>query len=1496
MRTVKLFISSPGDLIPERKLCKQICAELQKHFADQLKLDIFFWEDEPVLASDTFQTQFPRAADSDIFICLLWSRIGTPLPKGAVFADGTPIIRADGSEYESGTVAEFEDALNAYQRHKSPAILMYFKRAEIQFKAEDPNFLNQSQQRHAVEQFFNKWFQDQQGRYPRGHSEFKTLTDFSQQLQKHLCKLILKRFIDPAQQQQRLCYSDWQGNPFLGLDSYQSQHSRIYFGRDVAINDIYNALQQQAQNAQPFVMVLGQSGSGKSSLIQAGVLPLFAQLNIPSYTFRPAFVQSSNNKSLWHGLRTQLPSKLQANHSPDLPAAILYIDQFEELFTLEQFNHDSRHYFFVALEKLLQHGKIWLLASMRSEFLAQTSDYPRLSRLLEGRGHYLLLPPSPSEIYRMIIEPAKSAGLIFETSHYKKPLNQLIFDAVVSQPYSLALLSFSLSELYQQRQDECLSYAAYEKMGSVQGALSRYAEKIYTELDPSQQQNLRIFIRALVKVNPDTNQGYSARAILQQQLSQNSAQQQLLEHLINARLFSNTQTPQGQQIIRVSHEALLNHWTRLKAWLTDDREYLLIRDRISTAAERWQQSEQHTELLLPAGKPLIEAQSLLTHWREALSHKEIDYIEQSEQRQNQKDLAKQQAATQKLKRSRQIIALFAFFNILLFISVYIAYQQRQEAKQAQHIAESEQQRAKHSALLAQQQKQQAEQQQQIAEQARRKTQRTQALFLADLARQQNQKGDYTLASLLALEGLPHNNKNSPFKRILVPQLAQQLYQAHSLQRTKAQIVLNASPLQMTYHPQNKEIAVGDLKGRIWRWDQNQQQLKTKPLILNDWGITKLAYSPDGRYLAASSEDGLIKLWQLKDGALQSQLRLKQQINYFEFSTDGQEIAIASGDIDNNQPQPIYLWDWQHKTQQQLKGHQSAVLHLNYHPDGKHLISAGSDQRAILWSLNLHTQEQSLYGHQAPLSQALFSPNKNRILTTDSAGVWCLWDAHGRLLNQESAHTAHISSSQFSPDGSQFATASWDGQAYIWDSETGQRLHALRGHQDEIYHLSYSPNSQQILTSSNDHSIRLWDSQTGDLISPLQAHPSRVYQAHFSPDGQQIASIGGQLWQTTGHQLNLWYNWAEQQHFAKQQSYFSLLDNEQIILHQDKQGTAQIWQAAQRQQLTSLKTGLHNVIQIQSNKQQIIFIGYNKDQQAEWQRWYQYKNSYRLHSHKKLDNFSSLSISPDKRTLVTGHHNGRLQLWRMRNAKRKNTFKFQQAAIQHIAFAADNQRLITADKQGNIYYYNTDPQGRYHVQSHWKIEVPIKQIAIKGDWILALNQTALYRQSLSQNDKKQRLSAPVKHNWHSFSWSPNKQKFALLSQGKLTRLYYWDWSKQNLFSNAQILNWNSSQHWHWLDASHLLNIDKEQSLNIWEEHTDGYHLQTWQQIPLISTTIQQIAYSNDILFALDNTGMIHRYPIYKSLGELLENSHQGLLRQLTQAEKQRFFLDDTATQP
>ncbi|OUD16217.1 hypothetical protein [Thioflexithrix psekupsensis] len=675
MKKINIFVSSPGDLSPERHITKQIVKKLQTKLAGRLQLDGFFWEDEPVLATESFQTQFPRAAMSDVFICLLWSRIGTPLPEGAVFEDGTPILRPDGTPYESGTVAEFEDALKAYDLHQQPTILMYFKTAEVQFNPESPDFPEKQRQYEGVKQFFRKWFQDEQGRFPRACVQFNTLTEFAHQLETHLCKLLVDRFLPQDSHSRKLCVLTWDGYPYTGLSPFTLEQAAIFFGRNQAIDDIYEALQQQAAKGQALLMILGAVGSGKTSLVQAGLLPLFLQLQISCHIVRPKAIGAA---MLVTALQHTIAS-INVNTSSHIPQAILFVDQFEELFTLNDITEADREAFIRLLvetatdcHSLSGQPSIWVVIALRSEWQHYYQRYVRLISLLESKNIYHLQFPTPSELRQMIEEPTKAAGLVFEHPAKRPPLNEVILDDISAYHGHLALLQFTLSELYQDRQEDNLTYQAYRELGGIAGALAQYAEQTLKRLNKAARDAFPELMRTLITVNKDTGQAILGRRLLLSE-QQSLGMKELITGLMEAHLLVTEELSTGDRVAKLVHEALLSDWPRVQEWWLHNQEFLRIRLRINYAASYWQDEGRPNELLLQEGKALEDARYLLEQWSDAITQNTRDYIHTSHRQVEQQRRIEITKAHQQLKRSRHLALLLLLMNaimIFLFINVY----------------------------------------------------------------------------------------------------------------------------------------------------------------------------------------------------------------------------------------------------------------------------------------------------------------------------------------------------------------------------------------------------------------------------------------------------------------------------------------------------------------------------------------------------------------------------------------------------------------------------------------------------------------------------------------------------------------------------------------------------------------------------------------------------------------------------------------------------------
>ena len=266
LRSLRVFVSSPGDVAEERLIARRVIGRLEAQFGDVLHIDPLFWEHEPLLATASFQEQMPRPSEADIAIVILWSRIGTALPGH--------MQRPDGSLYSSGTEFEFEDALDGFRRNGKPELLVYRKTAAPAWPAEDELAAQRVAQKLALDRFISKWFVDREsGAFTAAFHSFESPADFEELLEAHLTRIIGR--ILGSMELARPATKPWhQGSPFRGLETFGPEHAPIFFGRTAAIASVLMKLRRQAERATAFVLIMGMSGGGKSSLARAGVLPL----------------------------------------------------------------------------------------------------------------------------------------------------------------------------------------------------------------------------------------------------------------------------------------------------------------------------------------------------------------------------------------------------------------------------------------------------------------------------------------------------------------------------------------------------------------------------------------------------------------------------------------------------------------------------------------------------------------------------------------------------------------------------------------------------------------------------------------------------------------------------------------------------------------------------------------------------------------------------------------------------------------------------------------------------------------------------------------------------------------------------------------------------------------------------------------------------------------------------------------------------------------------
>jgi len=666
---IRVFLSSPGDVADERAIARQLVENLafDPLLRGVVRLEAVAWDDPhsrtPMLATlspqEAIDRGLPKPAECDIVVVILWARIGTPL-------DFQKYTKPDGTTYVSGTEWEYENAIESARKTGSPLVLV-FRRTEIpEIKLNDSERKQKIEQYERVETFFSA-FRNPDGTWKQGYNEYASPDIFRQDLERFL-KILIKQLLEQPtpssnpqpQQAQQSESAFWNGSPFPGLRSFTPEDSPIFFGRGRETDELIKRLSDPQCR---FLAVVGASGSGKSSLVGAGVIPRLqnnAILGSKDWLL-PYFEKTVKQ---WVGLRftpgefgdnpfialaTKLVPLMVGNELTALQVAeristdpscietyleqtlqnqqfwsevLLLIDQLEELFTLSR--TDLRQPFIEMMFRIARHPKARILATIRDDFYRSAIAYPKLAELLQS-GSYPLSAPRIGALHDMITRPAASAGLEFEAG-----LPQEILTDTGDDPGALALMAYALDELYQASSSEGkLTFAVYQALGGVKGAIAKRAENTLQKLPSEPQATARQVFRSLVALNEGGV--FVRQRVSLNRLTVEASAKQLVDAMVQARLVVSSSGSDQQPIVEVAHEALITNWPRLQEWLTEDREFLRWRRQLQSDVWDWQQHHRDRSYLY-RGRRFLEGDDWAKSYLKDLNQSEQEFITESRKR------------------------------------------------------------------------------------------------------------------------------------------------------------------------------------------------------------------------------------------------------------------------------------------------------------------------------------------------------------------------------------------------------------------------------------------------------------------------------------------------------------------------------------------------------------------------------------------------------------------------------------------------------------------------------------------------------------------------------------------------------------------------------------------------------------------------------------------------------------------------------------------------
>jgi WD40 repeat protein/DNA-binding SARP family transcriptional activator len=884
--------------------------------------------------------------------------------------------------------------------------------------------------------------------------------------------------------------------PFKGLAPFTTGDAAYFFGRERLVDEVIARLVDQ-----PFVGLVGSSGSGKSSLLQAGVVAALAAGALPDSTaWRRALVRPGP-----HPLSV-LPGDVD----------LLAVDQLEEAFTTCR-DDDERGAFFAELTSRAHDGTAVLVA-LRADFYGRCAAYPEFASLLSA-NHVLLGAMRRDELAHAIEGPAERAGL-----HAERELVEALVGDVAGEPGALPLLSTTLVELWRRRTGRALSAASYRESGGVRGAVARLAEHAFAQLDDREQSAARAVMLRLA----DEEDGAIVRRrvpIEELDVATDDDVARVVGVLTEARLLT-----VAEGTVEVSHESLLAEWPRLRGWLDEDRAGRKLRAHLATSAREWDGREREPADLY-RGPRLAAALDWSADHADELNALEREFVDAS-RAEHQRDLEEQR------RRSRRLGALAAVAGVLLVLALVggaVALAQWHHARSQATVALARQlgaeavstPRIDQAMLLAHE-----------AVELNRSPQ-TEGTLLATLLRSPAAVATFTTPILAR----PQTIVLSPDGRTLAESDNQgevTLYDTATQQVRRVLPHLGSGPT-VAYTPDGTRFAalggtntpeIDVLDARTYR-RLRVLHLDARWLHVPTGGTAPLLVTPDGRTLLYAYDlmrpdgsDGAAFLdrWNLPTGKLLSTTRLGiDGANSANLVEDGRELAVGG-----TQAVAILNLRTMRRVRTVRLRSTSSIRAEAASPDGR-TIAFGTEAGLVSFvDVATGRVTPGIGGHTASVQDLRFSPDGQSVVSISNDGAVIVWDpATAQPLERLLGHEDDVHGLALSRDGRTLFTSSLDGAIFEWDLGTTRRFGVpfdTPGLQNADYvhvdpPLAVSPTASEFAIRAGESSVRLLDTGSAKEIARFAVRTSMVTSLAFAPTAPVLAVTGAngvvQLWNVAG---------------------------------------------------------------------------------------------------------------------------------------------------------------------------------------------------------------------------------------------------------------------------------------------------------------------------------------------------------------------------------------------
>jgi len=1044
--------------------------------------------------------------------------------------------------------------------------------------------------------------------------------------------------------------------PYPGMVPFSEADGDRFFGRDQEIEELLGKLRLQR-----FITVIGPSGSGKSSLVFAGLIPalrqtgLFGSVEWKIHSMRPGEDPPTQLKTL---LISDLSNPAQALSQAvgiqlSTNRLLLIVDQFEEVFTLASTEAIP---FQQNLLKLAETPNLYLILTVRADFYADLMTSPLWRKIQTNRVE--VAPLDEVGLRQAILKPAENVGVFVEPAL----LERLVTDAA-GEPGVLPLVQETLVLLWERVERRFLPLRAYEaliltrKAYGVPGkghrtglevAIARRADAALASLETDPEKiPRRIFLRLIQfgEGRADTRRQQPIEA-LRTSSDDPALFSQILNHLAECRLLTLT-SDEKNQIVRVdiAHEALISGWDTLQRWIKDrwgaeqTRRYLfgsaekwvrlgkttggLLDDVELAEAERWLSSLDAIDLgydsslleLVDASRNAIEQAK---REKEAQQQRELQLIrEQLEQEQkakqrelqlSQERLEQERRATaqeRKARRSAQLLNVVAGISVLALagLTAYAFIQQDRATKSGQE----------------------AQQQSAIAQAKASET------FLSS-----NQQLEALLSGLRVAQTVSSSKWQGEVPVQVAIALQQAVYGIREHNRLEGHTDWIAG---VDVSPDGQTIASASTDKTIKLWKADGTLLRT--LKGHTDGVLEVNFSPDNRMLVSAGLDKTIRLWDVATGNLIRTVQNNEWVSSVSFSPNGQWLVAACPD------KTVKLWSVDGRPFKTLVGHTDKVMDARFNATGSLILSVSEDGTARLWNPLTGKPVRVIQGGGGKVYGGAFSRDGSLIALANEDNTVKLWTITGTLLKTFQGHRASVLNLRFSPDDKFIASASKDGTIIVWNRE-GELVQKLQGHRDSVGSVRFNLDGKQIVSGSNDKTVRIWN---WEGVSPIVLRHPNGESIHFNPDGSRLVSAGGdktiKLWRRDGVLVRVLPGHGD----GVMSAVFSPDGKTVASASADK--TAKLW---------SVDGG--NVLQTFQHQ----------------------------------DLVTSVSFSPDGSLIATGSADKTIKLWKADGTLLK-TLEDHRDRVNGVSFSPDGKQIASASSDKTIKLWNLDGKLLQTLEGH-----------------------------------------------------------------------------------------------------------------------------------------------------------------------------------------------------